>query len=173
MVSEQSVATCTRRSALLGSISTLWGCRAKPPRRGERFDTVLSGFEFVGDFPAGDWTLIDAIPHRVLPFPSRWLPRRRYVFHTDMKVTVEELATQVLPTGLRTAGAEVIWAPRSGDDMAVPNMGNPLWSIDFRQGAFVGNLHGRLDGARYRALRGGRGFGHDAAIDDLILMFRN
>jgi hypothetical protein len=39
---------------------------------------------------------------------------------------------KTLPRRLRLVGAEVVYAPRSGLDMATPNLGNPLWQIEFK-----------------------------------------
>lgn len=105
---------------------------------------VFSGFAFVGEFPARDVGL-DGRPHDSTALPSRWLPGPQYVFHLDSDRDFEEVSTLLLPHRLRAVGATVIHAPKTWRDMAIPNMGNPLWQIEFWQGRRRALLRNRFD----------------------------
>jgi hypothetical protein len=135
-------------------------------------ERVLQGFHFVGAFPQDDWRQVDSAPHSRTPWPASWSANLHYVFHLDVQMSVEDLAILTLPHRLRTAGYEVFWAPGSPGDMAVPSMGNPQWSIAFRQSSYRGEMHGRLDRTLYDSLRCGQPSGRDARIDDLVVTFQ-
>jgi hypothetical protein len=95
-----------------------------------RFESVFAGFKFVGCFQREDlgWA---SFPQESKPFPRAWLPGPCYMFQLLVKSEFEAIATKVLPDRLTVAGATVRLAPKSWRDMAVLNMGNPIWSIDF------------------------------------------
>lgn len=92
---------------------------------------LFAGFAYVGAVAA---PYRSRAPIKRGTLPSRVTPGLIYVFHLQQDFDPEALVCRTIPDRLRSLGAEVLYAPRSGLDMATPNLGNPVWGIDFKFG---------------------------------------
>jgi hypothetical protein len=133
--------------------------------------SVFTGFEFVGAFHRSDLEKRD-FARRAKPVPHVWSPGPVYVFQLLKDCDFEHLATTILPDRLRAVGAEVTSSPRSWRDMAVLNIGNPIWHIGFRFGHCTGSLWNRPDWTLNELYASGpkkRALTPDPRTDDYIL----
>ena len=136
--------------------------------RGAFVRDVFSDFRYVGEYPAGQ-SFPASITPASKPFPTKFAAQRLYVFQPIGEVNAIELATNILPAGLRKAGVEVTGAPRNQGDFATPSLGGPVWDIGFKQGLYIGRIYNRLNRLLYEErinLPAG-------SNDDIILIFEN
>ena len=145
-------------------------CR-RPGFGPDRMAEVFSGFVYVGAFPEPRGKLLwHGNEQMRLP---RMLDRGlSYVWHLDAKIDFEDLACRVLPSRLLKAGAQLLARPRSWRDMAIPNLGNPLWAIKFEVADASYALENRYDQRRaaiFAVARSHKSGRPDPQIDDYIL----
>lgn len=166
------MASLSRRSLTVGLAGSLAGCR-KPAREAHSLvEAVFLGFDYVGEFPANDVDL-GSRRHEKTGLPERLGPGPQYVFHLENDRDFEEIPTRLLPSRLRAAGATVIDAPKSWRDMAIPNIGNPIWWIEFTYGRYRGRIRNCIDMKRWEqfssSARDPRRNASDPRIDHYVL----
>ena len=98
---------------------------------------------------AGELSSSAPVPQNVnrspLIFPTEFIPGKVYVFQPRVPIQLIEFAKTTLPNRLRKQGALVVLAPTGIDDMAIPNMGGPIWEIRFQMGKTKGWLYNRFN----------------------------
>lgn len=116
---------------------------------------------------------LESHEHQRTEFPSSWVPGSQYVFHLNEDRDFEEIPTRLLPGRLRSVGASIVYAPKSWREMAIPNMGNPIWQIEFTQGRYRGQIRNRFEMNRRQLSDSSKLQRNlpDARIDDYVLTF--
>lgn len=110
---------------------------------------ALTDFTYVGA-DANDAT--QPIPRhgsQPQPVPPRFRRGVLYVFHAKDRVDTEEVALRLLPRKFQAAQVEILDAPQSAGEFAIPNSGGPRWNIRFRYGGCEGEVYNVLDPALY------------------------
>jgi hypothetical protein len=152
------------RRAIADIVSDLWSCDAHcrvmvlvcalvfiPSCNGVRecgacIGSLLTGFNYVGDYPAGTSPLYIR-PKQVQPFPKHFELGRVYVFQPTERVETERIAIDVFPSRLRRCSATILYAPHNPGDFAAASLGGPFWGIRFKLGQCIGQLSNRYDPA--------------------------
>ena len=132
---------------------------------------VFAGFTFVGTFERKELER-RSFASRSMPVLPSWSPGRIYIFQLPTDCDFEQLATKVLPDRLRATGVQVLSSPRSWRDMAVLNVGNPIWQITFRFDHCTGTLWNRPDwdlNERFAAGSKKRTLTPDPRTDDYVV----
>jgi hypothetical protein len=139
------------------------GCRT--PCSSDELKSVFRDFAYVGVFPKTDAYPLSPHGAGALPLPGSLDHGARYVFHTNTRITTEQVAMTILPQRLKEAGFSVLDAPRNAGDFGVPNHGGPIWEIRFSKGYCKGRIYNRVDDALYASRDGWP----SAAMDDYIV----
>lgn len=105
---------------------------------------VFDGFELIVVEPLTTLVPTTAAPKGNNP-PNLYKVGSRYVFRSSHPVGLPEIATDVLPLRLRTAGATLVMFPRSENDMSATSFGTPAWEIRFSQGSHEGRIFNRFN----------------------------
>ncbi len=92
----------------------------------------------------------------------------RYVFRSNQPISLPEIATDVLPLRLRTAGATLVSFPHSENDMAAASLGTPAWEIRFSQGSHEGRIFNRFNRQLAEQRRSWPSGSHDDYILEII-----
>ena len=71
------------------------------------------------------------------------VPGRVYLFHKITDMSDDALAMKVLPGRLREVGASVTKAPEVVEDLYFPEVGSPLFVIEFEKGSHHGTIFNR------------------------------
>jgi hypothetical protein len=159
-----------RRSFTVALATSFAACE-ELQRRPSGIDRIFSGFEFVESFPAED-LLLESHRHEGEKLPKNFVANAKYAFHLEQDRDFEEIPVVLFPNRLRSVGATVISAPDSWRDMGIPNTGNPIWVIEFSQGAYRGYIRNHFDRNRREQFAESQKLRHnipDPRIDDYVL----
>lgn len=136
----------TRRRLSISFVAALVSCQPRP-RGADGISSIFSGFDFVGEFPAND-QLLESHRHESARPVTIWLPGPQYVFHLNEDRDFEEIPTRLLPARLSAIGATIVDGPKDWRDMGIPNVGNPIWVIEFTLRGTRGTIRNRYDKRR-------------------------
>jgi hypothetical protein len=133
----------TRRGLSISFVAALVSCQRRP-RGADGIDSVFSGFDFVGEFPSNDQQL-ESHRHESATPVTIWLSGPQYVFHLNDDRDFEEIPTRLLTARLSAIGATIVDGPKDWRDMGIPNVGNPIWVIEFALPGTRGTIKNRYD----------------------------
>ncbi len=135
-----------RRRLSLSFAAALVSCQPRP-RGADAIGSIFSGFDFVGEFPLNDQQL-ESHRHESATPVAIWLPGPHYVFHLNEDRDFEEIPTRLLRARLSAIGATIIGGPKDWRDMGIPNVGNPIWVIEFALLGTRGTIRNQYDKSR-------------------------
>jgi hypothetical protein len=125
------------------------GCR-KPTLGpiGTKAFSVLADFVLVGTAP---YHPNDSLDHSVpahgsgaLSIPTELQVNKFYIFHHRRPLDGQRLALSELPLLMREHGMEIVQGPKSSRDLIFPYVGEPVFTIKFKDGAHVGFIFSQL-----------------------------
>lgn len=145
-----------------------FGCDNRSSVRGDFLHTVFADFEY-----AGELIVSAAYPQTIAQPgsrpPKKFYANRLYVFQPKGNLETVHFVTEVLPDRLSRAGVKVMSGPRNEGDFAIPDLGGPIWTLQFSQMHYRGRIYNRynpmLAERRWRMPSG--------SSDDFVVVFEN
>lgn len=114
-------------------------CQHKQPC-GHFIPQAFLDFTYVGEFPVQQPPIGPHHPVEPAPLPAQFRRGYSYAFIPNIPIQTSEFPVVVLPQLLTAAGVTVVSAPRSANDMAIPNIGGPTWELRFKSPACSGSI---------------------------------